>query len=49
MVVNIISYFIALILITFFQFVPILIAKSMPIMNIIIENVKFSLSYKGNL
>jgi predicted MFS family arabinose efflux permease len=42
--VNIISYFIALSL-TFFQFVPILIAKS-NVMNIIIENVKFSLSYK---
>ena len=42
--VNIISYFIALILITF-QFVPILFAKS-SVMNIIIENVKFSLSYK---
>ena len=42
--VNIISYSIALILIIF-QFVPILIAKS-SVMNIIIENVKFSLSYK---
>ena len=42
--VNIISYFIALGLITF-QFIPILVAKS-NVMNIIIENVKFSLSYK---
>ncbi len=42
--VNIISYFIALSLMTF-QFIPIFFAKS-NVMNIIIENVKFSLSYK---
>ena len=42
--VNIISYFIALSLITF-QFIPILFAKS-NVMNITIENVKFSLSYR---